>query len=126
MCQFWKCWNFKFSKPHVTPTSIEDETDPAAIANKFRDFYSGVYVNSYDNQESLNEFTACYNSHYASDSRLNDATVINSNYKFDTDCIELSIKSLKLNKAAGLDDVLAEHIVHSRPATVVHLKLLFT
>ena len=44
----------------------------------------------------------------------------------DIDSIEQSIRLLKLSKAAGHDGLTAEHIVHSHPSIVVHIKLLFT
>ena len=33
---------------------------------------------------------------------------------------------LKLNKAAGIDGLSAEHIINSHPCVIVHLKFLFT
>ena len=44
----------------------------------------------------------------------------------NTECIERCIGQLKLGKAAGLDNIVAEHIVHSHPSLVIHIKLLFS
>ena len=49
-----------------------------------------------------------------------------TNFPFDIETVELAIKSLKLNKAAGHDGIVPEHIVHSHPALVIHLKILFS
>jgi len=40
--------------------------------------------------------------------------------------VEDCVKMLKLNKAAGIDGLSAEHIINSHPCVIVHLKLLFT
>ena len=44
----------------------------------------------------------------------------------NVELVERCIKSLKLNKAAGLDGISGEYIVHSHPSVVIHLKLLFS
>ena len=47
-------------------------------------------------------------------------------FPFGIETVELAIKSLKLNKAAGHDEIVSEHIVHSHPALIIHLKILFS
>ena len=35
--------------------------------------------------------------------------------------VERAVKLLKMNKAAGHDGIVSEHIIHSHPALMVHL-----
>jgi len=44
----------------------------------------------------------------------------------DIDIIKAAVKSLKANKAASFDGIVSEHVSHSQPALIVHLKLLFS
>ena len=44
----------------------------------------------------------------------------------DIDEVEQCVKSLKCNKAAGLDNTVGEHLLHSHPAIIMLLKQLFT
>src|SRR5437867_4498652 len=46
-------------------------------------------------------------------------------FEVNIDEIEQCIAKLKLNKTSAHDGLAAEHIVHSHPALVLHLKLLF-
>jgi len=41
------------------------------------------------------------------------------------ECIDNCIRQLKLNKAAGLDGIEAEHILNAHPVLVCILKVLF-
>ncbi len=111
---FWKCWNSKYKKQLEINTCINGSSDNAAIAESFRAHLSTIYndVNS-DRFEQLNvDANVCTN---------ND----DNNFAFDLEIIEQAVSSLKMNKAAGHDGIVGEHIVHSHPALLVHLKLLF-
>ena len=45
---------------------------------------------------------------------------------FDVENVELAINSnLKLDKAAGIDNIMAENILIAHPAIITHLKNLF-
>ena len=57
---------------------------------------------------------------------ITEATSEMANFPIGIETVELAIKSLKLNKAAGHDGIVSEHIVHSHPALVIHLKILFS
>ena len=39
---------FKYKKNMTTSVALEGETKPESIANKFKEFYANVYVNSED------------------------------------------------------------------------------
>ena len=44
----------------------------------------------------------------------------------DVELIEICVKHLKSDKAAGDDRLVAEHIVHAAPSLIINLKLLFS
>jgi hypothetical protein len=113
---FWKCWNSNYRKSLTNAVSIEGEADPAIIANKLRNFYSNVYVDSANNFSAVDEFDNL-SSNVSSDFGLPFV---------DIESIEKCITGLKPNKAAGHDGVFSEHIINSHPSICVHLKQLFT
>ena len=49
-----------------------------------------------------------------------------STESIDVQSIEHCVHQLKLNKAAGHDGLVAEHVLNSHPSIIVHLKFLFT
>ena len=113
--KFWKAWN-SYSKIADTPVCVAGKSDPVEIANEFKTFFDGVYVNSADDAAAVDEFA-----------RLR-RTVTNStvnHVEVNVETIENCGKRLKFNKAAGVDGIFAEHIIHSFPSLFVHLKLLF-
>jgi len=76
-------------------------------------------VNSAENETVVHEFNSVYNNQFTSDEECANNSLI------DIETVEKCIKQLKCNKSAGLDDIVAEHLIHAHPAVVVHLKLLF-
>jgi exonuclease III len=112
---FWKIWNSKFNNKHDNVVPIEGLLNATDIANTFSDHFSKTFVKSSDDTKIMNEF--------------NDiGAEIQSeffNEYIDIKDIEHCISKLKLNKAAGHDGLVSEHIMYSHPALVTHLKLLF-
>ena len=100
----------------TTPVAVEGETKPESIANKFKEFYANVYVNSADDVKAVNDFNELRKTSFD----VNDDTTVSMG------SVEDCVKMLKLNKAAGIDGLSAEHIINSHPCVIVHLKLLFT
>jgi hypothetical protein len=124
---FWKTWNSMQTNKSTAPNSVNyvnGSSDPKAIANSFKDFYSNVYVNSSDNISAVDEFKCFYDKHYSNN--YYSAGAINNDHIIDVECVERCVKMLKCNKAAGHDDLVAEHIINAHPAVIVHLKLLFS
>lgn len=119
---FWKCWNANYRKSLVNTNIIDGEMDPGTIANKFRDYYAKIYVDSGANFAAVSEFEQLYNKMSSNKSLVNENCLPN----VDVESIEKCISELKANKAAGHDGIVAEHIINSHPAIVVHLKLLFS
>ena len=113
---FWKTWNAKYKKSLCNPVSVAGQTDAAIIADKFKDFYASIYVDSSSCTIAVDEYREL----------IDTLPPVTSDITVEIDAIEQSIRSLNMSKAAGCDGLTAEHIVHSHPAVVVHLKLLFT
>jgi len=103
----------------VAETCINGSFDNASIAESFRAHLADIYSDSSD-LVVVDEFKQQY-SELKSDNSNDNA----NNFSFDLDMIEQSVKLLKLNKAAGHDGIVSEHIIHGHPALLVHFKLLF-
>jgi hypothetical protein len=114
---FWKIWNDKFNNKNIFVAPVGGFTNSSEIANAFRDYYSKTFINSADDHKAVNDYTNILSDIYNCD--LPSPAV-------EIDVIERCIAKLKLNKAAGHDQLVSEHIVYSHPAIVTHLKLLFT
>jgi hypothetical protein len=117
---FWKCWNSRSRKKPSCALNVAGQSDPKCIANEFRTFYANTYVNSRLDSAAVNEFQELINS-----PNMTNVEALPDNY-VSTECIERCIGQLKLGKAAGLDKIVAEHIVYSHPCLVIHIKLLFS
>jgi len=116
---FWKCWNANYNIGKISENSpiIDNKSDPVEIANTFKDYFSSIYINSSDDQQSVNEYTKLsYTMSACTDSVCS----------VDIEDIESAIGHLHMNKAADRDGIMSEHIVNSHPSIVVHLKLLFS
>ena len=80
-----------------------------------------ICLDSADNEEAVREFQVIYgNDELLTCKKFAEYSVI------DIETVEKCIGSLKCNKSAGGDRIVAEHIIHTHPAIVVHLKLLFS
>jgi exonuclease III len=115
---FWKSWSAKFNKSLVRPISINGASEPVLIANMFKNHFAKSYINSADNMLAHAEFNDLYNL-----TMLNDQIETSV---IDIEYLEKCIHELKGGKASGQDGIVAEHILHSHPSIVVHLKLLFS
>lgn len=125
--KFWKSWNTKYNNGHCENKSIGGHSNPSVVADLFKDHYSKVFVNSNQDSKAVDEFKSIYCNTYNKDAldrdKSEDLFVGNL---IDVECIERCVKLLKLNKAAGHDELVAEHVIHSHPAIILLLKLLFS
>ena len=112
---FWKSWNSKFKNKVVTNVQINGVTDNQSRANCFGNRFASVYVNSSDNLDAINEF----NLSYAKFSKGN--SFISPNSSFSVEIVDKCAKILKCDKAAGPDELMAEHILHSHPIIILHI-----
>ena len=94
-------------------------SDPVAIAAYFRDYYSSIYVDSAADSNAFAEFNDLFTK-LTNCSNNNDAMP-----HIDVKLIEMYVKHLQSDKAAGADRLVAEHIVHATPSLIIHLNLLF-
>ena len=114
---FWKSWNKKYRHKVPPVPSIDGCSDSSSIADVFKRFYSNVFIDSSSDRKAAAEFAEVFLRLDKLDKSIPDANI---------EIIERCIKGLKLNKAAGYDGIVTEHIIHSHPSLVVHIKLLFT
>jgi len=120
MNEFWNTWRSKFSKSK--PASVIDGyCDYQNIANRFADVFSSVCVPNSDTRhvELREKFFAVYAGYNH---------LMSSKHIISTEIINKCINGLKKGKAAGLDELTAEHIVHSHPVLnflIDHLVVLF-
>ena len=73
-------------------------------------------MNSADDVNAVNDYNELRKTSFG----VNDDTTVS------TGSVELCVKMLKLNKAAGIDGLSAGHIINSHPCVIMHLKFLFT
>ena len=98
-------------------SSIAGLSKAVEIADMFKQYYSQTFVVSNSDKKAFDEFNALHETRHQLDKSLP---------LFDISTIETCINMLKLNKAAGGDGLTAEHVIHSHPAIVTHLKTLFS
>ena len=113
---FWKCWNAHYQNSLSHPVAIDSHSDDKEIADIFSNVYKNVYIDSNNDMAACDEFKHEY-------SKLSDL----AEFPFiDVNSIQRCVNILKTNKAAGFDGLVAEHIINSHPAIILHLKFLFT
>jgi len=117
---FWKTWKAKFAHNGHFPDVIDGSSDPALIANKFAVLFEAACTpNSQAAGDHLfNEFVNNYNEFCASDNHEIYSAI-------SVELIDRCIHSMKLHKAAGIDGIEVEHLLHAHPIVCVLLCSLF-
>ena len=100
----------------IMQTCIDGSTLPSKIAAPFRELYANIYVNSADDECKVTEYNKL-RLHYVGDNKTDISVTVQD--------VEHAINQLKFRKAVGIDGFVSEHILHSHPCIIVHLKLLF-
>jgi hypothetical protein len=110
-----EAWNSHCNISDI-PVSIAGKSDPVDIANEFKSYFDGIYVNSAANTYAVDEYVI-----------LRDTGAgCKADYPtFGVETLENCVKKLKLGRVAGVDGITAEHIIHSFPSLYIHLKSLF-
>ena len=117
---FWKCFKSKFDRKTGHVAQVNGLTDESEIAAKFADHLRAcgsqpVSCSSHDRLRDV------YNTR-----RPNYCGIPFDDYLlFDVELIDTSVRSLKRGKAADLDELSAEHVIHSHPALYSILFRLF-
>jgi len=117
MQAFWNTWRSKFGRKQ-TPSVIDNCYGDKNIADRFATVFQSVCVpNSAERHQQLysafQDRFASYCGHTVNSDLIN------------VDLVQKGIENLKRGKAAGLDGITAEHIIHAHPILHVHLALLF-
>ena len=117
---FWKTWKSKLGASRPLPKYVNGEHDPQAIADSFSKFFAKACSNNSDarSKDLHSEFCNLkrdYKSQYCNRNKL----------LFSTSEIFNLISNLKVGKAAGLDNLTAEHLRNAHPIIAQLLAKLF-
>jgi hypothetical protein len=115
---FWKVWRSKF-ECKSKPLDVEGHSDPNIIADKFAHFFMQCCSanNATRAAELLAEFSGM-RENYCGSAPIDDNV-------FSIELVSNIIITLKRGKAAGLDSLTAEHLVHCHPSLSCILSKLF-
>ena len=115
---FWKVWRSKFHCKNK-PLDVEGHSDANIIADKFAQFFS--QCSSANNVSRATELLADFSS-----MRSNYCgSALNIDNEFSVELLSNIIFKLKRGKAAGLDSLTAEHLIHCHPSLSCILSKLF-
>src|SRR2546425_6335850 len=100
---------------------INGSNDDKIVADAFADSFEAIYFDSASNDDAKKEFNQLLLSN-ASNRSVSQSELQSF---FSVEQIDRCIRSLKLGKASGPDELSAEHLLYAHPSLVVHLRLLF-
>jgi hypothetical protein len=116
---FWKSWKSKFDIKPRNPSQVNGLADDSKIAAKFAEHFSESCTEfSLENNNRLRQQYMDLESNYNGSPFVDD-------YWFDVELIDKVIADLHVGKAAGLDNLTAEHLKYSHPALTSILTKLF-
>ena len=115
--QFWKCWNSKFNIQRPVHLQIDGSVDSQLIANKFADHFVSVCTPL--TQQGSDRLKREYQ-----ESRLNYVGDLNEQ-EFDVELVDHVIREMSKGKAAGVDNLTAEHLQYCHPILPLILSRLF-
>jgi hypothetical protein len=116
--EFWKCWRSKFEMSRRC-AEVDGCVDDTVIANNFANHF--MKSCSSNNEQRATELQDEYLNKRAGYSGL----PLNDDYLFDVELVSTVIQKLKCGKAAGLDGLTAEHLIHCHPIISCILYKLF-
>lgn len=117
--QFWRCWKSKFGEqnkklPHINGCVTDDD-----IVKQFAEYFKEVGTcTSREGCAKLKEIYDVRRKVYCGSPNV-------EKYFFDVELVERIVRSVKKGKAAGVDNLTIEHLVHCHPAIYSILSLLF-
>ena len=115
---FWKCWSSKFNNQNACK-EVDGSVDSNMILSKFVDYFSSCYTanNAVRAQQLYKEYV---------DKRSQYCGLpLNDEHLFNVDHVSTCILHLKRGKAAGLDNLTADHLIHCHPCLPALLYRLF-
>ena len=116
---FWKCWKSKFGQSNQAPRQVDGIADPSSIAEYFAGHFSRVF----DDASGLeSDRLRCI---YDETRSKYCGRPVTADYVIDAALVECVINKLHRGKAAGLDEITAEHLKHSHRLLPVVLSKLF-
>jgi len=116
---FWKCWRSKLGKSANECNQVDGCVDNEVIADKFAKSLSQAY--SCNNAMRAAELKAQYEHLRANYHGL----PLTDENMFDVELIDTVFAKLKRGRAAGLDTLTAEHLIHCHPLLLIFLCKLF-
>ena len=108
---FWHCWKKKTCNKSPRVSSVDGHTGDVNIANRFADHFSTLC----DNNDCPPIFKGDGHNSYETKKWL---------FTVD-DVVNVICNSLKKGKAAGADNITAEHVIYADPIIAYHLCNLF-
>ena len=116
---FWNCWRSKFSSKTPRPLQIDNLTDDSDIADHFAYHFQNICtIKTADGNKKLQDMYTSKRSSYS-------GTPFTNNMAFTAELVEDQIINMKRGKAAGLDNLSAEHLQHCHPCLPAFLARLF-
>jgi exonuclease III len=115
---FWKCFNSKFGNKPRDCQQVDGIVDPHQVADNFSNHFQKSCTNLSGSSSRLADQYNVMRSNYVGDPILEELS-------FDAQLIEQVINNLKRGKAAGLDNLTAEHLQHCHPLLPGVLAKLF-
>lgn len=114
---FWKTWECKFKSRRKSPPTVDGCRQHGDIANIFaNNFQNACRPNNAECHEKLKDQFLTEYMDYDPGSTFSPVTV---------ELIDLCMRKMKRGKAAGLDGIETEHLIHAHPRLCVLLSLLF-
>jgi len=112
---FWKVWNKKFNKSLQNTPRIHGLDDNEQIAEEFSSYFAQIY----------NGLPSATNSKCDHDVIATDLRNDFDKSLIDYELVDKCLHNLKLGKASGPDELMAEHLVNAHPSLIFHLCVLF-
>ena len=116
---FWKIWKSKMGTQKMRPKIVDNKTDDFEISERFAEYFSKACSSNSEerSKELYEEYCDLKNK------KLNCENL--ADYLTSLELVDASISKLKTGKAAGLDNLTAEHLKNCHPIIAVILTKLF-
>ena len=115
---FWKVWRSKFESSNKY-SEVAGCVDSEQIVVKFADYFQNCYTcNSTEQANNIARDYVDLRDKYS-------GFPLPDNFQITTEIVDKTIDDLKRGRAADLDGLTAEHLVHAHPALPVLLARLF-